>query len=326
MDARNFFAPANELSRSTSAISSGFSGRADSPEPHVLLRAITKADACGEGITQVTNVPTLAERAGDFSRQPAGDRSVHAAAVSGQQDSRRRSRIRWVWRSRRFIRAQSRGSRARTSSRRRPSATATTISMRGWTTPWRERSDLVVRYSFADRSLYEPFTGSGFAAIPGLWRQRAAARAERHVERNARLLAANLLNEFRLGSTASRPASFSRTRATVINRAVGLPEVSNNPRDFGLSLISVTGYSPLGDEYNNPQHSASNIFQFIDHGDLRPRPAPAQVRRRHPRPAPERVPRRTGARVRRLPRPDHGQRAGRTAAGSCHGFGRRASR
>ncbi|HKP73434.1 MAG TPA: TonB-dependent receptor, partial [Pyrinomonadaceae bacterium] len=37
-----------------------------------------------------------------------------------------------------------------------------------------------------------------------------------------------------------------------------------NPRDFGLSFITVTGYSPLGDEYNNPQQSATNIFQFID--------------------------------------------------------------
>jgi hypothetical protein len=49
-----------------------------------------------------------------------------------------------------------------------------------------------------------------------------------------------------------------------VNRQVGLPELSNNPRDFGLSFIRVTGYSPLGHEYNNPQDSATNVFQFLD--------------------------------------------------------------
>ena len=32
----------------------------------------------------------------------------------------------------------------------------------------------------------------------------------------------------------------------------------------GLSLISITGFSPLGHEYNNPQESASDSFQLSD--------------------------------------------------------------
>ncbi|HYO92500.1 MAG TPA: TonB-dependent receptor, partial [Pyrinomonadaceae bacterium] len=43
-----------------------------------------------------------------------------------------------------------------------------------------------------------------------------------------------------------------------------LPELSNNPRDFGLSFITVTGFSPLGDEGNNPQHSVTNTYQILD--------------------------------------------------------------
>ena len=49
-----------------------------------------------------------------------------------------------------------------------------------------------------------------------------------------------------------------------MNRGVGLPEPWGNVRDAGLSLITVTGYSPLGHEYNNPQASTTNTFQVAD--------------------------------------------------------------
>jgi len=49
-----------------------------------------------------------------------------------------------------------------------------------------------------------------------------------------------------------------------VNAAVGLPTVSANPRDFGLTAISVTGFSPLGDEGNNPQHGTTNVYQVLD--------------------------------------------------------------
>src|SRR5207244_94909 len=58
--------------------------------------------------------------------------------------------------------------------------------------------------------------------------------------------------------------SFHENLGKSINQQVGLPELSKNPRDFGLSFITITGYSPLGDEFNNPQHSATNTFQVLD--------------------------------------------------------------
>jgi hypothetical protein len=45
---------------------------------------------------------------------------------------------------------------------------------------------------------------------------------------------------------------------------VGLPEPWSNPRDNGLSLITVTGFSPLGHEYNNPQSGTSNTIHLAD--------------------------------------------------------------
>ena len=43
-----------------------------------------------------------------------------------------------------------------------------------------------------------------------------------------------------------------------------LPEPWSDPRDAGLSLITVSGYSPLGHEYNNPQRSATNTIHAAD--------------------------------------------------------------
>src|ERR1022692_3542168 len=91
-------------------------------------------------------------------------------------------------------------------------------------------------------------------------------------------------------STASRWAFFSRILGTTSTarwgcrrfpptRAIsdsppsrspdsrGLVEICGNPtnpRDFGLTSISVTGFSPLGDESNNPQHGVTNVYQLTD--------------------------------------------------------------
>ena len=53
-------------------------------------------------------------------------------------------------------------------------------------------------------------------------------------------------------------------RGGAVNRSVGLPEPWANPRDAGLSLITVSGYSPLGHEYNNPQSGTTNTIQVAD--------------------------------------------------------------
>jgi hypothetical protein len=53
-------------------------------------------------------------------------------------------------------------------------------------------------------------------------------------------------------------------RGSAVNRDVGLPEPWAYPRDAGLSLITVTGYSPLGHEYNNPQNSTTNTVHIAD--------------------------------------------------------------
>ena len=71
-----------------------------------------------------------------------------------------------------------------------------------------------------------------------------------------------LINETRVA--LSRVASSVTQEASVVNSALGLPTISPNPRDAGLSFITVTGFSPLGDEGNNPQNSVTNVYQFLN--------------------------------------------------------------
>src|SRR4029453_13094867 len=48
------------------------------------------------------------------------------------------------------------------------------------------------------------------------------------------------------------------------NASVGMKALATDPRDAGLSLVSIAGFSALGQEYNNPQASTSDSFQLRD--------------------------------------------------------------
>jgi hypothetical protein len=127
-----------------------------------------------------------------------------------------------------------------------------------------ERSDFTFRYSFVDRNLFEPFSGPLFAAVPGFGTD-VPRRAQNLMVSETHIFSPVFLNELRLGFNRVAAGSFHENMGDSVNRAVGLAELSNNPRDFGLSFITVPGFSPLGDEFNNPQHSVSNVFQVLDH-------------------------------------------------------------
>ena len=47
-------------------------------------------------------------------------------------------------------------------------------------------------------------------------------------------------------------------------QASRLARAFENPRDFGLSFTTISGFSKLGHEYNNPQDSVTNIYQALD--------------------------------------------------------------
>jgi len=126
-----------------------------------------------------------------------------------------------------------------------------------------EKDELSVRYSFGDRSLYEPFSASSLVAVPGFG-NNVPRRAQNAVASYTHIFTPNLLNEVRFGFNRIAAGVFQQNINDNLNQQVGLPTISSNPRDSGLSQVSILGYSTLGDESHNPQHSATSIYQASD--------------------------------------------------------------
>ena len=264
MNARNAFAPraeeAPEYKRNQFGISLG--------GPLVRNRTFFFVDYEGtrlsEGITRVTNVPTLAERTGDFSQsalptpidpstgQPFPDGKIPqpylnpiGVAIAALYPEPNRSVT-----FENFVSSPTLQDRKDHFDVRLDHALGTA-------------SQLTARYSFSDRRLFEPFSGPGFAAVPGFG-TNVPRRAQNLMVSDTLILSPTLINDVRLAFNRVSTGASHENTGTSLNRTVGLPELSDNPRDWGLSFITVSGFSPLGDEFNNPQHSTTNTFQILD--------------------------------------------------------------
>jgi hypothetical protein len=123
------------------------------------------------------------------------------------------------------------------------------------------KDDLAFRYSFVDGTLFDPF--NGFSSVPGYGlniprRAQNAALSETHI------FTPSLINEFRLAYNRVSNNTDQQNQGVSINHQLGLPELSTNPRDWGLSQISINGFSPIGDENTSPQRGATNTYQVND--------------------------------------------------------------
>ena len=264
LDARNFFAPSNEPApkyiRNQFGVSFGGPVRRD--------RSFFFVDYEGgrsrEGLTRVTNVPTAAERAGDFSqsllgrpRNPLTGQPFDGGVIPGP-----------------FIHPVGRSIAALYPLPNRAAPFANFVS-----SPTQrddndhfdarldhllnEKTSLAFRYSLGDRRFFEPFAGPTLSAVPG-YGNEVPRRSQNGMVGLTHVFSPRLVNDARFAYVRVASAVNQEGQGTSINRAVGLPEFSSNPRDFGLSFITITGFSPLGHEGNNPQKTVTNTFQIID--------------------------------------------------------------
>ena len=215
-----------------------------------------------EGITRVTNVPTAAERAGDFSqsalgapvdpfsRQPLpGGRLppffIHpvgaAIAALYPLPNRNTPLANYV-----------------SSPTMRDDVDQFDVKLEHLFSNTRRAS---ARYSFSDRRLLEPFAGPAFAAIPGFGND--VDRRGQNLLFSLTQATSSLVNDVRVGYNRVAIA-VGPENPQIDNASVGLPSLATNPRDAGLSLITIAGYSPIGHEYNNPQESTANTLQIAD--------------------------------------------------------------
>ena len=262
LDARNFFAPASEPK--PKYIRNQFGGSFGGPIRHdrTFFFADYEGTRSREGITRITNVPTALERTGNFSQSVSG---VPTNPFTGLPfDNGIIPEF--------FINPVGRTIAALYPLPNRNVPFQNFVSspiLRDDNDSFDARVDhhlnssaqLTFRYSFGDRDLFEPFTGPTFALVPGFG-DSVNRRSQNGMAALTLLLTPNLVNESRVAF--SRVASSVRQEASVLNSEIGLPTISPRERDLGLSFITVTGFSPLGDEGNNPQNSVTNVYQLLN--------------------------------------------------------------
>jgi hypothetical protein len=122
---------------------------------------------------------------------------------------------------------------------------------------------LFFRYSFVNDRFFDPFGGVGYSAVPN-YGLTIPSRSQNTSLGETHTFTPSLINEVRIGFNRVSNGDYQQNQGTSVNHAVGLAELSTNPRDWGLSLISVNGYSPLGDEYTSPEHGTTNTYQIGD--------------------------------------------------------------
>jgi hypothetical protein len=264
LSGNNFFAPSDQPAPKYQR--NQFGGTLGGPLVHnrTFFFADYEGTRMAAGQTLVTNVPTLGERAGDFSQSgllaidPTTGQPIPGGKVPQYYLNPIGLKIAALYpqpdrsvRGANFV-----------------SSPSLTDSVNHFDVrldhSFRRSDDLFARYSFVDDKLFDPFAGSsGDASVPGYGlnvpsRSQNAALGETHIFTPA------LVNELRLAFNRVSNGDFPQGQGTSVNRQLGLPELSTNPRDWGLTLILVNGFSPIGDEPTSPEHGTTNTWQVAD--------------------------------------------------------------
>jgi hypothetical protein len=264
LDGRNFFAPGDRPAPKYQR--NQFGGALGGPlaGKQTFFFADFEGARMAAGQTLITNVPTLAERAGDFSNSSlaAIDPTTGQPIPGGKIPQYYLSPIGlaiaalYPQPDRNVLGANFVSSPSLTDDRNH-------FDVR-LDRSFRQSDYLFARYSFADDDLFDPFAGSsGDASVPGYGlhipsRAQNAAFGETHIFTPA------LLDELRLTFNRVSNGDFPQGQGASVNRQLGLPELSTNPRDRGLTLVSVNGFSPIGDEPTSPEHGTTNTYQIAD--------------------------------------------------------------
>lgn len=264
LDARNFFAPAGEPDPRYQRNQFGGSLGGPVVKDRTFFFVDYEGRRVNEGIARRTNVPTALERNGDFSRSPG---LFAIDLFTGQPFPGNvipANRIHPVGRNLGALYPMpNRGAQGQNYSAAPVSRDRShTFDVR-MDHQLSRGADLTARYSFGDRDFFEPYAGQTYAQIPGFG-NNVPRRGQNAMVGYTQALSPAAVNELRAAFNRVAIGVFQQNQNNDLNSQVGLPNVSTRERDRGLSFVSLVGWSPLGDEFNNPQESVTNTYQIAD--------------------------------------------------------------
>lgn len=257
--ARNYFAPSGEPAPDYSRHQFGGSVGGPIVESRTFFFADYERTRLREGVTSIATVPTMAERAGDFSHaagrvpiDPSTGQPFHGGIVPSalQSAAGRTLAALYPLPNRGAGGGNYVSSPLRKDDVDRLDARVDNAFAGG--------TRLSARYSVGDRRRVEPFAGAG--GIPGF----GEARPQRAQNASVSLTHAprrSLATDIRFGYTRVT-ANAAAADPGVANASVGLPPAASG--DPGLSAVFVAGFSPLGDDPVTPWERASTTWQLSD--------------------------------------------------------------
>ena len=239
LDARNFFAPPSEGDPQYQR--NQFGGSIGGPiiQNRTFFFADYEGTRLREGITRITNVPTLAERNGDFSQSvlpkpviPGTNFPFPGNQIPGLFIDPIGKRIAALYPLpnrnvplQNFVASPSRKDRDDLFDARVDHSL-------------NDRSEIIARYSFTDRDLFEPFSGPTFALVPGFG-TRIPRRAQNAMLSETHVFSPSFVNDVRIAYNRVALQTIQEGEGVSLNKAVGMPELSEQSSRLGIELYNV---------------------------------------------------------------------------------------
>jgi Carboxypeptidase regulatory-like domain/TonB-dependent Receptor Plug Domain/TonB dependent receptor len=128
-----------------------------------------------------------------------------------------------------------------------------------------DKHTLFGRYSFIEENRFDTFDSFCASAnnVPGFGCNTLNG-GQQAVLDYIWLISPNKVNEARTSFTRVRGGIFQQNEGNDVSTKLGILGTSRNPVDFGVPVITATGYDRLGEATNLPQDRHDNTFEWAD--------------------------------------------------------------
>ena len=128
-----------------------------------------------------------------------------------------------------------------------------------------DNHSIFARYSYSKENRFDTFDSfcAGSNTVPGFGCNTLNG-GQQVVLDYIWLVTPTMVNEARTSFTRVRGGIFQQNEGNDISTKLGIAGTSRNPQDFGVPIVTATGYDRLGEATNLPQDRHDNTFEWAD--------------------------------------------------------------